>query len=70
MTALRKRGDALRAGDTIKVWWRPGRDTIISLRPYRGRLVYLFTDGAQIAEFAILKCGMTIENGEDYETIS
>jgi hypothetical protein len=31
-------GSDLRVGDTIKVWWRPGRDTVTKLVPYAGPL--------------------------------
>ena len=62
-------GRELKVGDTIEVWWHPHRDTIVSLRPYEGSLLKLWTDGAQIAEFALLKTGMTIDNGDIYEKI-
>lgn len=52
-------GSALRVGDTIEVWWRPGRDTITKLVPYTGCLPCLH--GAQLADFALLPTGMTIE---------
>lgn len=64
-----KRGDQLAAGDTISVWWRPGRDTIIDLKPYTGSLAYLWEGQAQIATFAINRIGMTIEPQIEYEVI-
>lgn len=67
MAELRKLGAELRPGDTIAVFWSPGRDTIMSLRPYEGPLVAIFTKqppGAQLAQFALNKVGMTIENGD------
>jgi hypothetical protein len=60
-------GSELRVGDTIGVWWNPHRDTITELRPYRGPLLHLFPKGAQIARFAILKVGMTIDNSDRFE---
>jgi hypothetical protein len=57
----------LRVGDTIEVWWQPGRDTITKLRPYTGPLECL--KGGWIAEFAILRTGMTIEPGSQYRKI-
>jgi len=63
-------GKDLRVGDTIKVWWHPHRDTVTALRPYRGPLAHLFTDGAQLADFAICRSGMTIDNGDSYERVS
>ena len=71
MTEVLKRvtGSELRVGDTISVWWRPNRDTITSLRPYNGKLAYLFPTGAQLADFAILRTWMTIDNGDYYERI-
>lgn len=61
-------GSDLRVGDTIEVWWQPGRDTITALRPYAGPLT-CFKHGAQLADFALMRTGMTIENGSDYERI-
>jgi hypothetical protein len=58
----------LRVGDTIEVWWAPHRDTITALYPYRGPLACL--QGGQIAEFAILKSGMTIEPGSEYMLVA
>ena len=64
------RGGDLRVGDVIEVWWQPRRDTIIELRPYRGPLANLFPAGAQIAIFAQLRNGMTIDNSDIYERIN
>lgn len=60
--------DDLRVGDTIEVWWQPGRDTVVSLRPYDGPLECI-KDG-QIAGFAISKTGMTIEPTAQYRLVS
>lgn len=60
-------GRDLKVGDTIEVWWSPRRDTILSLRPYTGRLT-CFKAGAKLAEFALNQTGMTIEN--DHYSIS
>lgn len=62
-------GNALKIGDTIEVWWQPGRDTILSLQPYTGPLAYLFTHGAQLASFALLSSGMTVDNGALYARV-
>ena len=67
---VRTRGGELKAGQCVKVWWAPGRDTITKLAPYNGPLSYLFKDGAQIAEFAQLKGGMTIDNSDFYEVVT
>jgi hypothetical protein len=64
------RGNALRVGDTIEVWWSPRRDTITRLTPYTGPLKHIFTSGASIAEFALLNGGMTIDHNETYFRIS
>ena len=69
MNAQRKLGGELQVGDTIAVWWADHRDTIRGLRPYDGNLAYLFPDGAQIAQFALCKSGMTIDNSDYYEVI-
>jgi hypothetical protein len=60
-------GSELRVGDTIEVWWAHGRDTITGLRPYRGPLAYLFSEGAQLASFALNRSGMTIDNADTFE---
>ena len=63
-------GRALQVGDTIEVWWQPRRDTITSLRPYTGPLQHVFPRGAQVATFALLGGGMTIDNSDFYMKIS
>jgi hypothetical protein len=62
MTSTIVTGSELRPGDTIETWWKPGRDTIVSMRPYSGTLSHLFPEGARIAEFARLWGGVTIAN--------
>jgi len=57
----------LKVGDVIEVWWKPGLDTIIGLRPYVGPLECL--RGARIAIFAYLRSGMTIEPGGVYRRV-
>lgn len=64
------RAEDLQVGDTINVWWRPGRDTILALRPYTGPLLDLLGDGTQIADFALNKSGMTLEAGFQYERLN
>jgi hypothetical protein len=68
METERVYGKDLKVGDTIKVWWTPTRDTIVSLEPYRGPLGYLFPGGAQIAGFAVGP-GLTIDNEDLYNRI-
>lgn len=63
-------GRDLKVGDVIEVWWKPQRDVIIGLRPYEGPHGDLFPEGAQIALFALLKCGMTIDNGDWFHRIN
>ena len=63
-------GADLRVGDTIKVWWQPGRDTITGLYPYVGRLAHLFPAGALIAAFALNPNGMTIDKAGMYERVT
>lgn len=63
-------GSELKVGDVIEVWWQPRRDTITRLVPYKGPLENIFSNGAQLAEFAYLKGGMTIDNNETYEVLS
>lgn len=61
------RTEELAVGDVLTVWWRPGRDTITALRPHDGPLPE--TQGALIAEFALLPSGMTLLAGEDHEVL-
>lgn len=63
-------GAELKVGDTIEVWWAGHRDTITALRPYTGQLAHLFAAGAQLADFAVNRCGMTIDNSDDYVVIA
>jgi len=63
-------GKQLNVLDTIEVWWSPGRDTIIKLEPYTGPLASLFPEGAQLATFALLKTGMTIDNADRFQRIA
>lgn len=62
-------GKDLKVGDVIACWWGNGRDTILALRPYDGPLT-CFTEGAQLADTAMLKTGFTVENGAVYEVFS
>jgi len=65
--ARTKRGADLRVGDVIEVWWgHSHRDVITDLQPYTGPLAYLFPNGAQLADFALLRTGMTIDNDDDF----
>lgn len=66
---MRVQGSDLRIGDTIETWFSGGRDTITSLRPYRGQLACLFPAGAQIASFALNRTGMTIDNGGAFNVL-
>lgn len=61
-------GADLRVGDTIEVWWAGNRDTITALRPYTGPLACL--KGGRLAEFALLKTGMTIEPGSRHRVLN
>lgn len=63
-------GSELKVGDTIKVWWKPNRDVIVSLVPYRGRYERQPDwQGVRSATFGVLKIGMTIFPGETFEKI-
>lgn len=52
--------DELKIGDTLIVWWKPGRDTITDIKRESGKTY---------AIFAINKIGMTLEDNLLYETI-
>ena len=62
------RMEDLCVGDTIEVWWQPGRDTIIGLRPYTGPIKCI--ERAKLADFAIVKVGMTLEPGALYVRVA
>ena len=64
------RTEDLQVGDTINVWWSPGWDTIIALRPYTGPLLRLLGEGTQLADFELNKSGMTLEAGFQYERLN
>jgi hypothetical protein len=57
----------LKVGDTIKVWWRPGRDTITALKPYTGPLLNTLGQGTKLASFALNTSGMTLEVNAIFE---
>lgn len=60
----------LKVGDVIRVWWKPGRDTITRLTPYTGPLLSDLGEGTLIADFALNPVGMTLEAGAWFERIS
>ncbi len=65
-------GRDLKVGDVLKVWWKPGRDTVTKIEPYRGPLESMFqkeSEGASIAYFAIWRLSMTVPHNEAYECI-
>lgn len=68
VSAVEVDGANLRVGDTIEVWWAGNRDTVTALRPYTGPLACL--KGARLAEFALLKTGMTIEPGSRHRVLN
>lgn len=59
----------LKVGDTIEVWWRPGRDTITTIEPYKGPLLATLGIGTKIARFALNPVGMTLEAGAIFNRI-
>jgi hypothetical protein len=61
-------GADLRVGDTLEVWWTGNRDTITAIRAYTGPLACL--KGARLADFALLRTGMTIEPGSRHVVVS
>lgn len=66
---MRKTTAQLKIGDTIEVWWRPGRDTITALKPYNGPLLSTLGEGTKLADFELNKCGMTLESGAIFEVV-
>ena len=64
-----KTTEQLKVGDTIEVWWSPKRDTITRLTPYKGPLLDVLGEGTRLAEFALLKSGMTMEAGARFNTV-
>ena len=59
----------LKLGDTIKVWWAPGRDTIIAMHPYTGPLLHILGEGTMLADFALNPTGMTLESIGMFERV-
>jgi len=62
------RGDKLKQGDVIRVWWKPGTARIVSIETYTGPLKTLFPEGAVIAQFTD-HYAMTIGNHEAFERV-
>lgn len=66
------RGKDLQVGDIIEVWWSnpaqvfPKREMITAIRQYKGRLEYLWKEGATLVSFSVNKTGMTIDNSGLY----
>lgn len=65
-------GRDLKIGDTVKVWWTPGRDTITRFEEYTG--VYKDKkewNGVRIVKFAINNTGgMTVFPHEIFELVT
>lgn len=64
---MRKTTEQLKVGDVLKVWWRPGRDTITKLTPYDGPLKEC--KGGRMAEFALNPTGMTCIARDVFEIV-
>ncbi|WP_293857385.1 hypothetical protein [uncultured Alsobacter sp.] len=45
-------GAQLRVGDTLSVFWSPGRDRIVASRPYTGPLASIYPAGVDVVTFA------------------
>ncbi len=69
MRIVKRSTAKIKVGDTIEVWWRPGRDTITALRPYDGPLLATLGRGTKLADFALNKTGMTLEAGGMFNVI-
>jgi hypothetical protein len=63
-------GKDLKPGDTIKVWWNPGQDTITKLVEYNGPSEFFSNGKAKIATFALNKTGMTIDNNDWFDLVT
>ncbi len=71
-------GKELQVGDTIEVWWAPRRDTIVSFRKHSAPAEWYASlhgspiepGSVRIAEFALLKGGMTVFPADQYELIA
>lgn len=60
----------VKVGDTVEVWWRPRRDTVTAIEPYKGPLECM--QGGWIFKFALLaaKNGMSVAPGDMFELIT
>jgi hypothetical protein len=65
---MTKTTEQLKVGDTIEVWWKPGRDTITKLEPYAGPLKEC--KGARMATFALNPTGMTCIAKDVFEIVT
>ena len=63
---MQARAEDLRVGDTIEVWWKPGQDTITSIKPYVGNLSGIMCG---VATFALSEIGMSLESGSFHEVM-
>lgn len=60
----------LRVGDTIRVWWPPGRDTIVRLDPVCRAVAGGAGEGTLLADFVLSPTGMTLEAGAWFERVA
>lgn len=63
---MQVKAEDLRVGDTIEVWWKSGRDTILEIKPYIGDLADIMCG---IATFAVWGIGMSLEKGQTFEVV-
>ena len=58
----------LQIGDVVDVWWQPGSDTVIDIKPYRGRYMHEPKwKGCKTVIFGIQRTGMTIFPSDQFE---
>lgn len=63
---MQVKAEDLCVGDTIEVWWKPGKDTITAISPYDGNLSDIMCG---VATFALSEVGMSLEIGSYFEVV-
>lgn len=63
---MRVRGEDLKPGDVIEVWWRPHRDRVKKIHPYAGPLDFCIG----WIEFDMNPTGMTITQNQTFNVLN
>ncbi len=61
-----KRGRFIQVGDIVQVWWKPHRDVVQKITPFKGCFHKVLGEGTCIAQFVNSKMAVTIQGDEYY----